>query len=61
MGRWTLDTSPAYIAMDLMSRVLSPYNLNPLDLHPLRDILAETIDFDRVVRSPINCSSPRQT
>jgi len=53
MGRWTLDTSPAYIAMDLMSRVLSPYNLNPLDLHPLRDILAETIDFDRVVCSPI--------
>jgi NTE family protein len=53
MGRWTLDTSPAYIAMDLMSRLLSPYNLNPLDLHPLRDILAEIIDFDRVVRSPI--------
>ena len=24
MGRWSLDTSPAYLAMDLMSRVLSP-------------------------------------
>src|SRR5215468_9322882 len=31
MGRWTLDTSPAYVFMDLMSRVLSPYALNPLD------------------------------
>jgi NTE family protein len=53
MGRWTLDTSPAYIAMDLMSRVLSPYDLNPLNLNPLRDILIESIDFDRLARSPI--------
>jgi len=29
MGRWTLDTSPSYVAMDLMSRLLSPYDLNP--------------------------------
>src|ERR1700739_4312869 len=25
MGRWTLDTSPAYVFMDLMPRVPSPY------------------------------------
>jgi len=53
MGRWTLDTSPAYVAMDLMSRLLSPYDLNPLNLHPLRSILAESIDFERLARSPI--------
>ena len=53
MGRWSLDTSPAYVVMDLMSRVLSPYDLNPLDLHPLRSILAESVDFNRLVRSPI--------
>ncbi len=53
MGRWTLDTSPAYMAMDLMSRVLSPYDLNPLGLNPLRRILVESIDFDRLARSPI--------
>jgi len=53
MGRWTLDASPAYLAMDLMSRVLSPYNLNPLDLNPLRTILAASIDFDRLARAPI--------
>ena len=50
MGRWTLDTSPAYLAMDLMSRVLSPYDLNPLGLNPLRTILAASIDFDRLAR-----------
>ena len=53
MGRWTFDTSPLYIAMDLMSRVLSPYDLNPLGLTPLGGILAESIDFERLVRSPI--------
>jgi NTE family protein len=53
MGRWTLDTSPAYIALDLMSRVLSPYVLNPLGSNPLQSILGESIDFDRLVRSPI--------
>ena len=36
MGRWTLDTSPAYLAIDLMSRVFSPYDLNPMGFNPLR-------------------------
>src|SRR5947199_164347 len=53
MGRWTLDTSPAYVAMDLMARVVSPYDLNPLGLNPLRAVLAESIDFDRLARAPI--------
>jgi NTE family protein len=53
LGRWALDTSPAYIAMDLASRVLSPYDLNPLGYNPLRKILAESIDFERLARSPI--------
>jgi NTE family protein len=53
MGQWTLDTSPAYLAMDLMTRVFSPYDLNLLGLNPLRGILAEVIDFERLARSPI--------
>jgi NTE family protein len=53
LGRWTLDTSPAYVTMDLMSRLFSPYDLNPLDFHPLRNILAECINFDRIATSPI--------
>jgi NTE family protein len=52
-GRWTLDTSPAYFAFDIMSRMLSPYDLNPLDINPLRNILAESINFERLSRSPI--------
>ena len=53
MGRWTLDTSPAYFAFDLMSRMLSPYDLNPFGLNPLREILAESIDFERLKQAPI--------
>jgi NTE family protein len=53
MGRWTLDTSPAYLAIDLMSRVFSPYDLNPMGFNPLRQILAESIDFERLATSPI--------
>jgi NTE family protein len=53
MGRWSLDTSPAYLVMDLMTRMLSPYDVNPWGLNPLRTILTESIDFDRLARSPI--------
>src|SRR5262249_55811446 len=53
MGRWSLDTSPAYLAMDLVTRMFSPYDLNPLGLNPLRAILTESIDFDRLSGSRI--------
>jgi len=53
MGRWTLDTSPAYDAFDLMSRMFSPYDLNPLGFNPLRAILAESIDFDSLKQAPM--------
>jgi NTE family protein len=53
MGRWTLDTSPAYVVMDLMSRLVSPYDLNPAGFNPLRAILEESIDFERLAGSPI--------
>ncbi len=32
------------------SNLTSPYLLNPLDLSPLRDLLARTIDFDAIAR-----------
>ena len=53
MGRWTMDTSPVFIAFDLAARLFSPYDLNPSGTNPLREILAECIDFNRVAKSPI--------
>lgn len=53
LGRWSLDHSPAYIAVDLMSRVFSPYDLNPGGKNPLQELLVETIDFEQLARSPV--------
>jgi NTE family protein len=53
LGRWTLDYSPMFVAADLMARVFSPYDLNPLGTNPLRDILTEAIDFAHLSDAPI--------
>jgi NTE family protein len=54
LGRWTLDSSPIYVAMDLMSRLVSPYQMNPTGKNPLREILADLVDFELLMQSPIN-------
>jgi NTE family protein len=53
LGRWTLDHSPLFVALDMMARVVSPYDLNPGSINPLRTILADTIDFDALRDSRI--------
>lgn len=53
LGRYSLDHSPGYLIMESLSRIFSPYDLNPLNLNPLRDLLAAQIDFESVARSPI--------
>jgi NTE family protein len=45
---WSLDHSPAFMVFDLMSRMLSPYQLNPANLNPLRDVLLKSVDFERL-------------
>lgn len=47
-GNWGLDASPGVAMLDVMSRVFSPYDLNPLDINPLRRIVEEQVDFDNV-------------
>lgn len=53
MGGWNLDTSPAYVMFDLVTRVASPYDFNPFNLNPLRDTLVRLVDFDKVRRSKV--------
>jgi NTE family protein len=53
LGRWTLDSSPVYVGIELLSRLVSPYDLNPLGKNPLREILAELIDFKLLPQAPI--------
>jgi NTE family protein len=54
-GNFNLDSSPGYLFFDNLTRLFSPYELNPLDINPLRDLVAETIDFDRVNA----CATPK--
>jgi NTE family protein len=53
LGRWTLDTSPAYLAMDLATRVFSPYDLDFGLPNPLAAIIEETVDFERIAAAPM--------
>jgi NTE family protein len=50
MGNHDLPSSPAHLLLDMLSRVLSPYQLNPLNLNPLRKVLTDVVDFERLRR-----------
>ncbi len=50
----SLDYSPAFLMLDLMSRLLSPYQLNPANYNPLRHVLEQSVDFERLrARCPV--------
>lgn len=48
LGQWSLDHSPSYLFFDVMTRFSSPYEFNPLNANPLRDVVGEIVDFDKV-------------
>ena len=45
---WNLDHSVAFVAFDLLTRMLSPYQLNPTNYNPLRTVLEKSVDFRRL-------------
>ncbi len=55
VGRRNLDQSPAYLMFDMLSRLWSPYQLNITGLNPLREVLCEVVDFNRLRQ----CKSPK--
>lgn len=50
LGFDKMDWSPRFLAFDLLSRVLSPYQANPLGYHPLEGLLREQVDFAALQR-----------
>ena len=44
----SLENSPAFVAFDLITRLYSPYQFNPLNFNPLRGVLEQTIDFGKL-------------
>jgi NTE family protein len=45
MGSWNIDDSLSAVFVDQLSRLVSPYQLNPLNLSPLRDLLKGMLDW----------------
>lgn len=54
-GTFNLDKSLSYLFFDNLTRLFSPYELNPLQINPLRDLVANTVDFDQVN----SCAMPK--
>ncbi len=46
LGPGNMETSPGWIAFDAVSRMVSPYQFNPLNMNPLADLLCSVVDFD---------------
>jgi NTE family protein len=41
--------SMAFMAFEAVTRMLSPYQFNPFNFNPLREVLARSVDFERLV------------
>lgn len=50
-GDWSLENSPGFIFSQFTRQLASPYQFNPLDINPLRQIVVDCFDFD-VVNAP---------
>jgi NTE family protein len=42
----SLDYNPGYLMLDALSRVYSPYQINPSNFNPLRAVIEELVDFE---------------
>lgn len=54
-GSRSLEYSPAFLMLDLVTRLMSPYQFNPLNFNPLKSVLEQSIDLEavRMSRCPL--------
>jgi len=45
---WNLDNELSYQMFDMMTRMFSPYQFNPFNLNPLRNVLNNVLDLNAV-------------
>jgi len=43
-----VEMSPGYLTLDTLSRLFSPYEINPLNVHPLKPLVTELLNFEDV-------------
>jgi NTE family protein len=46
------EVTPAFVLFNLLTRLWSPYQLNPLNINPLRSLLEASVDFERLRSCP---------
>jgi NTE family protein len=46
-----VEQSPFYWMFDTMTRLFSPYQLNPINFNPLRQVLEQHVDFEKLRRT----------
>lgn len=51
-GNFTMHNSPSFLFFDFLTRVFSPYQLNPSDVNPLREVVQDFFDFDLLHKNP---------
>lgn len=49
-----MNFSPGYLVFDFITKYFSPYQLNPLNINPLKELLEKHIDFKKIR----NCECP---
>lgn len=47
---WNGGHSLSFLAFEAWTRILSPYQFNPFNMNPLRDVLSESVDFERLTQ-----------
>lgn len=48
MGAWRMPALQPFHMIDAMTNFASPYGFNPMNINPLREIVSELVDFDRL-------------
>lgn len=50
----SMEMSPVFMMFDIMTRLYSPYELNPFNHNPLRKTLEDSVDFEKLrAESPV--------
>jgi NTE family protein len=52
LGNWNIDASPMASVADAWTRMFSPYQTNPLNINPLRDLLGKMLDIEAIRACP---------
>lgn len=50
-GKYTMHNSPGFLMFDFLCKIMSPYQMNPLGTNPLKNIVEELFDFDKLNES----------